>query len=311
MTKLVHRSVVLAKTETTYNTDATPTAAANSILCEKLSYKPTGLKMAKRSAIKATLGTLQQINAGYLIDVSMDVEIKGSGTAGTAPELDALLLACGMASTISASTSVTYAPASSSQKSATIYIYEDGSLYKITGCRGTYKLTAKVGEVPMISFTMTGHLGSVTDASLVTGTYVSTVPPALVNVPMTIGSSYNPIIETLELDIGNKVEMPPDIQAADAYGEVIIGDRDVKGKIDPEATLVSTNDYWGQFKSGTTLALDTGVVGATAGNQWELKAPKIYYENLGAGNRNSILTYSADFAATETNGDDEFSLIFT
>lgn len=308
--KLQHRRVVLAATETTYNTDATPTAAANSILVEKLSYKPAGLKMAKRSSIKATLGTLQQIYAGMLLEVSMDVELKGSGTAGTAPEMDPLLLACGMASTVTASTSVVYNPASSNQKSATIYIYEDGSLYKLTGCRGTWKLTGKVGEVPMLSFTMTGHVSGPSDAALVSGSYVSTVPPAFIDVPFQVGT-YGAIIETLELDFGNKVEMPTDVSAVDGYGEVIIGERDVKGKIDPQATLVATNDFWGQFKGGTTMALDTGVVGATAGNQWELKAPAIYYENMGVGERNTILTYSADFAAAEVSGDDECSLTFT
>lgn len=310
MTKLVHRSVVLAKTEATYGTDAAPTASANAILCEKLSYKPAGLKMAKRESIKATIGALQQIYAGSLLEVTMDVELKGSGTAGTAPEMDPLLLACSMASTVVASTSVTYAPASSSQPSATIYIYEDGSLYKLTGCRGTFKLTAKVGEVPMLSFTMTGHVAGPTDSALVSGSYLSTVPPAFVDAPFSIGG-YAGIIETLELDIGNKVEMPPDVQATDGYGEIIVGSRDVKGKIDPQATLVATADFWGQFKGGTTMALDSGVVGATAGNQWQLQAPAAYYENLGIGNRNTILTYAADFACAEQSGDDEFSLAFT
>lgn len=310
MTKLVHRSVVLAKTEATYNTDATPTAASNAILCEKLSYKPAGLKMAKRDSIKATIGSLQQIYAGSLLEVSMDVELKGSGTAGTAPEMDPLLLSCSMASTVVASSSVTYAPASTSQPSATIYIYEDGSLYKITGCRGTAKLSAKVGEVPMISFTMTGHVSGPTDSALPSGTYVSTVPPAFIDAPFSVGS-YAAIIASLDLDVGNQVEMPPEVQAADGYGEIIIGSRDVKGQIDPQATLVSVADFWGQFKSGTTMALDTGVVGATAGNKWQLNAPAIYYENMGVGNRNTILTYAANFAAAEVSGDDEFTLAFT
>lgn len=308
--KLVHRQVILAKVETTYNTDAAPTAASDAVLVSKLSYKPAGLKMAKREAIKATLGTLQQVYAGMLIEATIDVEMRGSGTAGTAPEIDALLQCCGLASTVVAATSVTYAPASSNQASSTIYIYEDGSLFKITGARGTFKLAAKVGELPMLTFTVTGHLTAPTDVALPTASYETTVPPAFVDAPFSVGA-YGALIETFDMDMGNQVEMPPEVSAADGYGEVIIGLRDVKGTMDPNATLVATNDFWGQFQAGTTMALDTGVVGTSAGNQWELKMPALYYEEAAQAERNQIITYHMSYAAAEVSGDDEFSLAFT
>ncbi|MCK7495178.1 MAG: hypothetical protein MZW92_31855 [Comamonadaceae bacterium] len=45
------------------------------------------------------------------MQLTFDVEIKGSGAAGTAPELGVLLKGCGFGETVVAVTSVTYAPA--------------------------------------------------------------------------------------------------------------------------------------------------------------------------------------------------------
>ncbi|WP_444932401.1 hypothetical protein ACJJIF_22000 (plasmid) [Microbulbifer sp. SSSA002] len=76
------------------------------------------------------------------MEVTFNAELKGSGAAGTPPEIAPLLRACGLAETITAGTSVEYNLASEGHESITLYLYEDGSLYKLTGVRGTWTPTA-------------------------------------------------------------------------------------------------------------------------------------------------------------------------
>ena len=82
-----------------------------------------------------------------------------------------------MAETIVASTSVAYDPVSSAQKSVTFYIYEEGTLIKVTGARGTFNLIGEVGGRLMASFTFTGHFSGPTDVGLATPCRLSHVPP--------------------------------------------------------------------------------------------------------------------------------------
>lgn len=310
MAKLVRRRVILAKVESTYNTDPTPTGVANAILIEDLNWQPEGLRMVDRPAIRSSLGTLQQVYGGSLLAVSFLCEVKGSGTAGTAPEIGDLLLGCAFAETIVASTSVTYLPASATQSSITLYVYEDGTLIKLTGCRGTVDFTGEVGGRLMASFTFQGHFSGPTDVALATPTYDSTVPPILINGNFTIGA-YGAIIQALNFTPGNTLETPPNLSAADGYGEVLVTGRDANGSFNPEQTLVATKDFMAAFKAGTLEALDSGVIGATAGNQWQITMPAVYYRNINPGDREGVLAYDLPFGAAENATDDEISIAFT
>ena len=92
---LTNRQVILLKIEGTYKTDPTPTAAADAILVENLTVAENGLRMVERPAIEQNIGTRQGLYAGTLYDITFDMEIKGSGAAGTAPECGQALQAVG------------------------------------------------------------------------------------------------------------------------------------------------------------------------------------------------------------------------
>lgn len=309
MSKLVRRRVLLAKVESTYNTDAVPTEADNAILIEDLNWSPEGLRMVDRPAIRSSLGALQQVYGGSLLNVSFTAEVKGSGAAGTPPELGALFLGCAMAETIVASTSVTYKPASDSQSSLTFYIYEDGTLIKLTGCRGTCEMIGEVGARMMASFTFTGHFDGPADVAIASPTYDSTVPPILINGNFTIGG-FGAIIQAANINLGLTVEVPPNLSATDGYGEVLVTSRDVNGSINPEQTLVAAKDFMAEFKAGTTGAFNIGPIGS-AGNQLQVTMPAVYYRNLSPSARQGVQVYDLPFGAAESSGDDEVSLIFT
>jgi hypothetical protein len=169
---LVNREVLLAKIETTYNVDVAPTAADNAILAEALAWSNTGLKMNERPALRANIGTLKQLYGGSMMGLSITCEIKGSGSAGTAPEIGPLLRACGCSETIVGATSVTYKPASSGHESVTLYLYQDGTRLKLTGCKGNAEFSFSAGGKPMVTFNMVGHTYERGTAQSATGTTI-------------------------------------------------------------------------------------------------------------------------------------------
>ncbi|WP_160153342.1 phage tail tube protein [Microbulbifer sp. ALW1] len=307
MAKLVKRELILAAIEATYNTDATP-GGADAVLVEDVSWSYAGARMVDRNAVKATLGQFQRVFAGTLMEVSCTAELKGSGTAGEAPEADVLLRACGLGVEVTAGTSVAYAPASTAHESATIYFHEDGSLYKLTGARGTASLNLETGNKGMASLTLTGHVTGPIDAPLPVAVYDASVPPPVIGAAFSVGG-YAAVISALSLDLGNTIGTPPSMSAADGYSEIIISDRDVTGSFDPEATLVAAQDFHGDWRNGVTKTITTGAIGSTAGNRYQLDIAEAYYSELAPGDREGVRTYDISYGAA---GDDSaFTLTFT
>lgn len=306
---LVNREVILLELESTYNVDPSPVAGTNALMVENLSWAPANARMNARPAIRSSLGKLKQLFGGMLATVTFDAEIKGSGTAGVAPEIGAALQACAMSETIVANTSVTYKPTSSSIKSCTIYYYQDGKLYKFTGCRGNASMRLEAGKQGMVSFTFTGHFGTPVDEALVTPTYQTNEPPLVLSAGFTV-DGYGAVISSLALDCGSQVATAPNVNNADGFGEVRVSGRDPNGSFDPEDVLIATNDFIADWRANTAMALTTGVIG-TAGNRFQLSMPKISYRNAGQGDRDGIRTFEMSYGAAENAGDDEFSLAFT
>ena len=312
---LVNRQVILVEVETTYGTDPNP-LAADAVLVQNVNFALEGLRMNDRPSVRSSLGTLQQIYGGALKAFSFDVEIKGSGTNDVPPECGALLRACGMDETIVASTSVTYTPASTSHDSVTIYFYqdEDGNSvrHRVNGCRGSVSFNFTVGEYPVATFTMVGHLDDETDQTTVTPTYDTTVPVPFINATGFLIGAFAGVINSLTFDLSNTVSTPPDVLAADGYAEIQITKRDVNGVLDPELELAATFNPWTQFRAGTTLVLDTGTIGSVAGNRMQISFPAIYWRDQTQEDREGVLAHGLPFGAAETASEnDEVSIQFT
>lgn len=307
---LTRRKLLLCEIESTYNTDPTPVAADDSVLVENITWASAGLRMIARPANRPSLAELPQVFGGRLLQVTFDVEIKGSGAAGTAPEFGKLLRACGLGETIVASTSVTYAPVSTGFESVTLYLYEDGKRIILTGCRGTVSFAATSGERIVASFTMTGHEAAQTDVALATPTYDSTEPPPFNGASFTV-DSFSATIGALNFDLANSIAMPPDANSSDGYGEIQITGRDINGSIDPEDELVATEDFLGNFKAGSDMALATGVLGSTAGNRVAITMPAVRYRDASLSDRDGIAALQMPFGAGESTTDDELSIAFT
>lgn len=307
---LNHRSVILLKLESTYNTDPTPATSANEMLVENLNWSFVNSRMNDRMPVRASKGKLKPLYGGTLVQITFDAELKGSGTAGAAPEIGAALQACGMGETVVASTSVTYKPASSSLKSCTIYLYRDGKLIKATGCVGDFSFSLQAGAYGKFSFTFTGHFVSETDVTLATPSYDSTLPPIAVNLSSFQIDSTNFALTKLDFAMGNEVATPDDLTQADGFGQVQVTGRRVTGSVDPEDKLVAAYNFVSKWTSGAAVALTTGAIGSS-GNQITISMPAVTYTGQSPGDKSGIVTRELPFQAAESSGDDEVSIAFT
>ena len=94
MPLLTRKRLIVAKIESTYGTDPTPTGA-NAILVRNLEITPLEAETVNRDLVRPYLGASDQLLAQTRVSMTFEVEMAGSGTAGTAPAYGPLLKACG------------------------------------------------------------------------------------------------------------------------------------------------------------------------------------------------------------------------
>ena len=307
---LKNRAVILAKIETTYGTDAVPTAADNAILCSAPEIEPI-VKKVERPNLRQSFGMDVPVIVGEGLKITLSAESKGSGVVGTPPEIGPLLRACNLAETIVAATSVAYDPHSDglSGESLTIYFYRHDLLHKVVGCRGTVDLNASVNENGLFNFEFHGIYAGPVDGNLPTPT-VNTIVPPLVRAAALAFDSYAVVASLFKLNVGNTINPRRNINAATGIDSYFIGDRKVTAEIDPEVVPLATKDFWAIWAASQGKALSC-TIGSVAGNICTITAANAAIDDLKYADRDNLLTYQMPLILAPTSGDDEFSIIFT
>lgn len=313
---LTGKRVLLAKEEATYGTDPTPVVASNAIDAQNIAIAYEG-DVLERNPVRGYLSPIEPAGIGKRsIKITFDVELKGSGSAGTAAKLGDLLEACGFAETVSAGSAVSYAPSSGAVKSATIYLYDlqdSGScvLHKIKGARGTMQLNAAAGQIAKLSFTFNGLYEAPTDAAAPSApTYESTKPPVVEAAQLTLNGVTSLVVQEVSLDLQNNIVASDDISAATGISKFALTGRKPTGKITPEAVLASVYDFVSDWKNAAARAASL-IIGSTAGNIITISMPKLTIDSVSSGDKNGILTRELPFRASASSGNDEVSIIFS
>ena len=311
MALLTRKRLILAKAEATYGTDPTPTGSANAILVRNLEITPLQSDIVQRELIRPYLGNYEQLLAQTRVQVTFEVELAGSGAAGTAPAYGPVLKACGLSETVVATTSVTYAPVSTSFSSVTIYFYQDGIRHIVTGARGTFTLNGQVGAIPTIAFTMTGIYNAPTDAALATPTYANQATPLIFkngNTTSFSAFSYSGALQSIDLNIGNEIVYR---ELIGGTKEVLITDRKPAGTMSIEAVLLATKNYF-TVSTGSTTGSISFQHGTTAGNIATLTMAQSDLADASYADMNGIAMMNLPYVATPTAaGNDELSLAYT
>ena len=314
MAKLARVRSILAKTESTYGTDSTPTGSSDAIQVSALEINPAESEVLSRDLIRSYLGNSPQLIANTRVSVTFTVEYSGSGAAGTAPKYGPLLEACGFGETIVSSTSVTYAPISTTPESVTIYVDSDGIRHKVTGARGSFTLSLNANQIPVYNFTMTGQYVAPTDTASPALTFSNQADPEIFNdtntTAFTLFSATGLALQSAEIDLGNEVVYR---ELVNSTKEVIVVDRAATANFVVEAPALSVKDFFALSVAGTAGNLSI-VHGATAGNIITLSSPA---SGLSLGNP----TYSEDQGIVMLNipttmvpsssGNDEITLAYT
>lgn len=303
---LTRNEMILAKIESTYGTDPLPDGTNAIALASPVQANPAEqARQTERPVIRGgSIGKGAPIFGGSLFGITIEVEIKGSGDAAdTPPEFGVLLRACGFEETVNVGTSVVYAPRSTSHEACTIWYYQDGTRFRVTGCRGNVSFRGEVGQVMIATFTMVGRktTGDPTDVSQPTPTLDSATPPVFLAENFLSLGAYNPVFTEWSLDMQNEVSPGENANASDGYGEVRIGARDPRGSINPEMTLVATQDWIDDWEAGNTKALSLQL-GTAGGNRFQCSIPVMRYMEPSFDDRNGTrvvgLNYKADESAS-------------
>jgi len=216
--------------------------------------------------------------------VTFRIPLKYSGTAGTAPSYDLALKACGLAVTNVISTSDEYlitntfdSLGGNPHESYSVTILEGGDpaadalSYKVVGCFGNVVLTGEAGMPGYLDFTFTGAYSAVTDDALESVTYDNTISPAFMGGTFAAAGVTINAVDNFVLDWGNVVALQTDVNSTHGYyGSRITGRRPV-GSFDLESTIVATDDVYLKWSGQNAVtSLNTGPVGGTAGNKWQV-----------------------------------------
>ena len=303
--------ILLAKAESSYGTDPTPTGSANSILCRSIDLTPLSATQVSRDLVRGYMGNYETILADQHVMVTFEVEMAASGTAGTAPAFSNLLLSCGTAITTVSGTSNTYAPISASFPSSTLWFYLDGQRHQIRGARGSFSISAEVSNIPVISFTFTGIYVAPGASSNPTPTYQNQASPVIFNKDNTTAfqfHSYAAALQSFSYDNANQVTYRELVQGTK---EVLITERAPSGSVTIEAPPLGTKDYFAIANTSGSTGNLTFQHGQVAGNRVTLTLGQTDIQEPTYSDSDGVAMLNMNYNAIPTTpGNNEFSLKF-
>jgi len=307
----------VTKTFASTVTDVTGAITANALNPTMQAVKVRSVKVAPamtsidRPIIKGSMGNAPNIIGKKMVQVDVEVELRGSGVAGTAPEFTPLLEACGLTPTLVAATSVTFNPSATTVTLAagvTLRVFYDNMLYEVTGCAGTGTIDMTIGNIILATLTFQGAYAVPTPA--VIGT-MSTVPfdnssPIVGGVTDVITDGGGAVkAAAFSMDIGNDVQE-----------HYIVGDHQFSvANRNPTLTLtkdsVGTAAEWAALAGATNGALHGAFATGGAGNTLTFDAPAGRRASVAYGERAERDTLDITYGLFETAGNDQFSLTLT
>lgn len=306
---LTRKCLLLAMVESVYGTDPGPTTGSHAIIGfnPEITLETDPLE---RPDCALSLSRLKELGGKRRMKISFETELRGSGSLGVAPEgLSALFQACGLSESVSVGVSVTYAPASSSMKSCTIYMYLDGVLIKLLGAVGDFELSVKAGEVAKIKWTMSATYSTPSDVSFPTSFTPDAVVPVVAKNLTATFDSYAAIIQELTLKMNNTVAERPDLTATHGVRGFAITDRNPDGTLKMESVTNAVKNLFTKYEADTVQVLSVAY-GTVGGNICTITASQARIRQLGYEDSDGIVATPIEIQLSRSTKDDELSLVF-
>ncbi len=270
------------------------------------------VEQLERAVRDASLSPFPFVAGKRSAQVSFTTELRGSGTAGTAPDYGILFRACGLKETVVGGTSVTYDPTSDKTDyiRACVTAYIDGLRVMYIGCMGSFSINCPLDGVPTVDWEFQAADFEVSDAAIVTGSGYDTSVPEPVLVAGFSFAGFNFDATSVSFDMNNTVTLRQSANTSGGHINALITGRAPSGSFDPEAVLKATKDVFADWEAGTAVTLSIQI-GQTAGNICTVTAPACQYTDLGFGDRDGMLTYDTPFGMVRSTSDDEIKIAFT
>ena len=317
MPRKIRNTAILAKIETVYGTDPVPTGAANALLVSNPTCDYT-YNNVDRNNIRSFLGASEQLAGTRYVTLSFDVEVSGSGTAGTAPAWGVLLRGCAMAETITAATRVEYNPIAPTFESLTIYYYDDGVVHKATGCMGSVEMVMDEAGIPTFKFSFTGIDGGLVVQANPAQTLTAWKTPLVITNGNTgsvkLGSTYSAGALTggtdfssrgLSLNLGNDVKFTSMLGPS---AGVDIYDRQATGSLQLDLDATAEVAAYGAVAANTLTSIGL-VHGSVAGAKVLVFAPAVQRINPKHTDYEGRILIGFDLRLTPLTGNDELRIV--
>ena len=312
---LTAKTLLMAKIEATYNSDPTPVKTADVVVVHNVSVTPN-TTFNDTQGLDCSMSLRAGTMGRQYMDITFDHELQTNSSSKAKLSCDVLLKACGYA--YAAGPPGVYTPYSaypSGLSSVTMYIHQDGMLWKTTGARGNVEFTFTAGEPVIASFTFQGiYVGGFTAVTFPTGCTgtEASLPLVAINKNLAWGSVPDyPEAESLSFSLNNTIFARPSMDDAATYGigGIEITGRAGEGSMNPLAVATTDIPFLTAFNAATASDL-TYVVGDT--NSTVLfDLPKVQFTNLTPGDRSGTRIFDLPFKVVRDTGDDEIKITVT
>lgn len=320
-------ALILAKPESAYGTDPTPTEAANAIVVREFSMT-TEVEMIDRSRLRPTFSSPGAAQGMVHCAFEFSCPATGSPDPDTdplaEPDYGIFLDASGMAgaSTGSPVDTWTYTPDSTSTASVTLYVYlfrDDGSadLYEINGARMGWELTGSSGDVIAWNFSGLGlyndpAAGSPTLANVA---YNEALDDAVLKGgTVTVGGTTRNISE-FSIAWNREPQVRPDFTGTHGVAGIHLSSpigQSITGSFNPELRLEATYDHLdkilGETKEALVIQWDTA-----GGSRVTVNAPALQQGSFSYDEDSGIWRLGQEFYLCDDadTGDDAIEVVIT
>lgn len=304
--------VAASKKEAVYNVDAAPTLAANALLLRNFQTKPLESDRLDRPLERGTFGANPSRTSNERQRHTYEIELAGSGAAGTAAAWHEQLEACGMkAAVLTAATKAkqVFSTPTEAQSSVTTDHWVGDQKRKMTGARGTFGLDITAGAIPFLNFDMMGLIpaaGAFTTAVPAAADFTRWKEPLEVNLANTLLTldGFAAITRSVKLNANVGITLRALIGAR----YVNRGNHGMTGQIVIETPAIATKDYMATLRADALIALSV-VHGTVAGNIVEIAVAKLQITDITESEEDDKQMWTLDVTATVDAGSDDFTII--
>lgn len=308
--KSMKKILLLAKVEVTPGTDPLPVAATNAILVRNVTASLVDAEFVQRGLIRPYKGNSGSLAVGVHRKLSFEIELAGSGAAGTAPAWGPLLRACGFLETTTPTTDVTYHITSDDPVTLTLHTWVDGILMKMTNAIGTVSFQMDAKTIPVMKFDFLGIYSAATDG---TQPAANTVNYSAFLQPQTVGKINTPTftffsvaacMAAFSVDVANALVWRELVNCAGPRS----ADRQPKGTALLELASMSGSN-WGEIIRQSTVGAAHIVHGTVPGNIVDIALPHVQVNSVSLSDQDNIAMVNLGFDINPDVGDDEIVVV--